>query len=172
MSLFLLILSVYAEALTVSYVPKTGTPPPRRELSGIAHDPTYNKIYIYGGRSDIFHNDFLEFDLTKNTWEEIHPATIMSPGGRASAFLTVLEDSREIVLFGGNSESGPVSDVWVYDIESEVVIFIQWQLKPIKGKAPPRAYYRSVCDYIHEGKRYIAVYGGIGKVNHFLTLHL
>ncbi len=45
-------------------------------------------------------------------------ATIISPGGRASACLTVFEDSREIVPFGGNSESGPVSDVWVYDIQS------------------------------------------------------
>jgi hypothetical protein len=42
MSLFLLILSVYAEALTVSYVPKTCTHPPRPAMSGIAHDSACN----------------------------------------------------------------------------------------------------------------------------------
>ena len=82
MSLLVLILSTYAEALTVSYVPKTGTPPSRRELSGLAHDSTYNKVYIYGGRSQILHHDFWEFDLTTNTWEEIHPGSTMSPGSR------------------------------------------------------------------------------------------
>jgi hypothetical protein len=172
MSLLVLILSTYAEALTVSYVPKTGTPPPGRELSGFAHDSTYNKVYIYGGRSQIFHNDLWEFDLTTNTWEEIHPASIIGPGNRANTFITVLEDSRQIVLFGGNNDSGPISDVWVYDLDSEVVMFIQWQIAATKGKAPPRAYYRSVCDFIHEDKHYIAVYGGRGKISYSRSLYL
>ncbi len=38
-------------------------------------------------------------------------------------------------------------------------MFIQWQLVTTKGKAPPRAYFQSVCEFIHEGNRYIAVYG-------------
>ncbi len=165
-------LSIYAEALTVSYVPKTGTPLPGRELSGFAHDSKYNKVYIYGGRSQILHSDFWEFDLNNNTWEEIHPASTISPGNRASTFMTVLEDSRQIVLFGGNSESGPTSDVWVYDLDSEVVMFIQWQIAATKGKAPSRAYYRCICDLIHEGKHYIAVYGGIGKISYSRSLYL
>jgi hypothetical protein len=172
MSLFLLILSIYADALTVSYVPKTATPPPRRELPGFAHDLTYNKTYIYGGRSEVLHDDFWEFDLTTQTWEEIHPASFMNPGPRAGAFITVLEESRQVVLFGGISESGPISDVWIYELDSEVVIFIQWQLATTKGKIPARGYYRSVCDFVHEGKHYIAVYGGKGKLDYLYGLYL
>lgn len=62
--------------------------------------------------------------------------------------------------------------MWIYDIDGEIVICIQWQLADTKGKAPPRAYYRSVCDFIHDGKHYIAVYGGIGKVTYLRNLYL
>jgi hypothetical protein len=172
MSLLVLILSVYVEALSVSYIPKTGTPPPRRELSGLAYDSTSDKVYIYGGRSEIFHKDFWEFDISSNTWEEIHPASTMSPGERSGVFMAVLEESRQIVLFGGSGESGPISDVWLYDLDSEIVMFIQWQLAATKGKAPPRADSPSVCDYIHEGKHYIAVYGGNGRSNYIHSIYM
>ncbi len=43
------------------------------------------------------------------------------------------------MLFGGDTKKGPISDVWLYDIESEIVIFMQWELAVTKGKAPPRA---------------------------------
>lgn len=165
-------LSINVEALTVSYVPKTGTPPPRRELSGFAYDSTKDKVYIYGGRSEIIYKDFWEFDLTSKIWEEIHPASVNTPGARSSPFITILEESRQVVLFGGNSETGPISDVWIYDLDAEIVMFIQWQLAPTKGKAPPRVYYQSVCDYIHEGKHYIAVYGGYVRSKYLQSLYM
>jgi hypothetical protein len=165
MLLIWLLLSAYVGALSVSYIPETGTPPPRRALSGLVYDASSssNKVYIYGGRSEVIYGDMWEFDLTKKTWSEMHPASVMKPGARSSPFLTMLEESRQIVLFGGDTESGPISDVWVYDLDSEIVIFIRWKFVDTKGKAPPRAYYRAVCDYIHDGKHYIAVYGGKGR---------
>jgi hypothetical protein len=86
--------------------------------------------------------------------------------------MAVLEESRQIVLFGGFGESGPISDVWLYDLDSGILMFIQWQLVPTKGKAPPRAYFERVCDFIHEGNRYIAVYGGHGRSSYIHSIYM
>jgi hypothetical protein len=71
----------------------------------------------------------------------------------------------------GDTESGPISDVWLYDLDSEIVIIIQCKLVDTKGKAPPIAYYRSVCDYIHDGKGYLALYVGKGKLGFIKNFH-
>lgn len=68
-----------------------------------------------------------EFDLSTKSWHEIHPASGMRPGARSGAYLTVLDESRQIVLFGCDTDTGPISDVWLYDMDSEIVTFIQWQ---------------------------------------------
>jgi hypothetical protein len=164
-------LNSYVEALSSSHIPKTGTPPNQRELSGLAYDSSSNKIYIYGGRLESFFDDMWEFDLTSKSWTEIHSPG-MNPGARSRPFMTMLENSREILLFGGDTKNGPISDVWVYDLSSETVNFIQWKLVDIKGKAPPRAYNRAVCDYFHDGKHYIAVYGGRGRFGYLNNLHV
>jgi hypothetical protein len=154
--------------MSVNYLPKTGTPPPQRESSGVVYDSANNKLYIYGGRSQIIYGDMWEFDLTTNIWSEMHPAGTMTPGPRFESYLVMLESSRQIVLFGGSTESGPISDVWLYDIDSEMVKFKQWKIVDTKGKYPPRAYYRSVCNYIHQGKHYLAIYGGIGRYDEYI----
>ena len=169
---WILLFISYSEAFKVSYVPETGTPPSRRELSGLVYDSNTAKVYVYGGRSQVIHEDMWEFDLSTNIWKEMHPASVMRPGPRSGAYLTMLEDSGQIVLFGGDTESGPISDVWLYDLDSEIVIIIQWKLVDTKGKAPPRANYRAVCDYIHDGKNYIAVYGGKGRYDYIKSLHM
>ena len=127
---------------------------------------------MYGGRSEYIHNDLWEFDLSTKLWNEIRSVSAMNPGARSGAYMTVLEESRQILLFGGDTVDGPISDVWLYDIEGETVIFMQWQLAATKGKAPPRAYYRAVCGYIHDGKRYIAVYGGKNRTDYVKSLFM
>ncbi len=32
-----------------------------------------------------------------------------------------------------------------------------------RGDLPPRAYYSDMCHYERDGKKYLAVYGGVGK---------
>ena len=167
----LLSFSDYVLALSVSYVPETGTPPPPRQKTVIAYDSYDNKAYIYGGRSNVIHDDIWEFDLNTKTWLEIHPPNGLKPGKRSSSYLVMLEKSREILLFGGDTEVGPISDVWLYDIGSETVILTQWKLVDVKGKPPPRGSYRGICDYTHEGKHYLAVYGGVGKFGDIQSLY-
>jgi hypothetical protein len=119
----LLSFSGYTSALSVSYVPETGTPPNPRAYSGVAYDSKERKVYIYGGKYDLIkYDDFWEFDLNAKTWAEIHPPNALVPGKRSNSYLIMLENSRQIVLFGGETEKGPISDVWLYDLDSEMVI--------------------------------------------------
>jgi hypothetical protein len=158
----------------VDYVPKSGTPPPARELPGLTFDSKENKVYIYGGRSGAIHGDMWEFDINNEFWNEIHPASVINPGARSAAYLTILEEEyRQMVLFGGDTKNGPVSDVWIYDMDNQTVKVIQWQLQVTKGKAPPRAYYRAVCSYKHGERYYIAVYGGKdNRTEYVKSLHM
>jgi hypothetical protein len=119
--LCILVLKAFAEAQQVSYLPRAGTPPSPRGHSGIAYDSRANKVYIYGGKTDVILSDTWEFDLNSQVWSQVHPSGTMNPGGRSNSLLIMLEESRQIILFGGDTESGPVLDVWVYDIDSEDV---------------------------------------------------
>jgi hypothetical protein len=60
----LYLLLAYVSALSVNYLPESGSPPPRRELPGLAQDSTANKVYIYGGRSQDIYGDLWEFDIS------------------------------------------------------------------------------------------------------------
>ena len=170
--MLVLTLNLNVGAIDVKLVPKTGTPPSPRELPGFTVDSSSRKLFIYGGRLGNMYDDLWEFDLDTQRWTEIHPGVVLTPGPRSDAFMRVLQNQREILLFGGDTSTGPISDVWLYDIENESVIYIQWKLVDDKGKSPPRAFYRSVCKYLHQGKEYIAVYGGQGKTGLVHNLYM
>jgi hypothetical protein len=111
------------DAVSVSYIPETGTPPSARIHPALALDSKSQKLYTYGGRSDTILGDMWEFDLNSKLWSEIHPGSVLTPGSRSNAFMTALEDQKKLVLFGGELASGPTSDIWLFDIENESVIF-------------------------------------------------
>ncbi len=126
-------------SVSVKHIPQSGTPPPFRSLSALTLDSKGNKLYIYGGKYEREYSDMWEFDLSTNQCAEIKPESVLTPGMRSDTYLATLEDQRKIVLFGGNLPTEPTSDVWLYDIENESVIFIQWKLIDIIGKPPPGA---------------------------------
>ncbi len=45
-----------------------------------------------------------EFGLYHKTLSEIHTASTLTPGARSGAYLTILENSRQVVLFGGDTK--------------------------------------------------------------------
>jgi hypothetical protein len=173
---FALILSIslfskLIEAVSVSMIPESGTPPPIRDLPGFALNEEANKLYIYGGRNVSPLDDMWEFDLATETWREIHYTSSIYPGPRSEPYLVSLK-SGEILLFGGNTKSGPVSDLWVFDIENKYVRYIQWNLVSSNGTPPPRSYYRAMCHYKEDGKKYLAVYGGVGEREYIQNLFM
>jgi hypothetical protein len=109
-------------SISVSMFPKTGSPPRSRELPGFVMHTDYNKLYIYGGRAPDTLGDMWEYDLEENKWNEIYMLSI-NPGPRSEPFLLPLPNGN-ILLFGGITISGPISDMWEYDIENNIVVFI------------------------------------------------
>lgn len=170
--LYLLSLSTVA-GLSVKMIPETGNPPSAREFPGFTIAGTSSKkLYVYGGYGDSFTDDMWEFDLFTSRWHELYPTSVLTPGARSQTFIATLQSQDNILLFGGNTKSGPVSDLWLYNIENQSVRYIQWKIVDDKGSIPVRAYYRSVCYFIHKDKEYLAVYGGIDKFGANTSLYL
>jgi hypothetical protein len=166
-----LILAQLAGAVTVSMIPKTGTPPSARDTPGFTLEEESNKLYVYGGRFESPLGDMWEFDLSSESWREIHFTSSINPGPRFDPYLVSLGNGK-ILLFGGNTKSGPVSDLWEFDIENQYVRYIQWKLLNDKGSPPPRSYYGAMCHYEEDGKKYLAVYGGTGVNDYIKTFHV
>jgi hypothetical protein len=171
-TILVLISILCTDAFSVKLIPETGTPPAPRLLPGITSDISGKSLYIYGGVSEYKFSDMWKFDLENNRWTQIYTGSVLTPGLRSSPFMTTLNIQSKLLLFGGDTPSGPVSDVWLYDIEGESVILIQWKLVDDKGRAPPRAFYRSICQYYHEGKQYMAVYGGRDREKYIHSLFM
>lgn len=123
-AIVLIILPLLLQAISIKEVPETRNPPTARKLSGFTLDKFDSKLYIYGGISVNKFSDLLEFDLITNKWAEIHPASVLKPGPRSSPFLTRLISQRKILLLGGITSNGPISDIWLYDIDYQTVSFI------------------------------------------------
>lgn len=166
------ILSLNTESISVKLTPETGNPPKARKLAAMTHDSIDQKLYIFGGVSDSKLNDMWEFDLETKLWAELHVVSELRPGPRSGSYLLRLRDKPNILLFGGDTPYGPISDLWVYDIEYQTVNYMQWKILEYLGKPPPRAYYRAICAFSHESKNYMAVYGGANKDNFEKSLYL
>lgn len=170
--LFLILTPFLTNSISISLNPLTGTPPSYRELPGLCLDSSSNKLYTYGGRYESLLDDMWEFDLSSNKWEQIFYTSTQSPGARSDPYLVFLPGSNKILLFGGDTAGGPVSDLWEFNIKNQSVRDIQWKLVHEQGEAPPRAYYKCVTDYEYEGRRYLAVYGGVGHKHQENSLYM
>jgi hypothetical protein len=117
-------LSIYAEGINVKLIPEAGTPPVERGIPGFTLNTKTNVLYIYGGISEQLLSDMWEFDLNDKRWREIHSPSVLNPGKRSNPFITVIEDDSKILLFGGNTYSGPISDLWEFNISHQTVFYI------------------------------------------------
>lgn len=109
-------------SIRVSKIPKSGTPPTRRQFHAYGYSTTNNSVYIYGGYESIeFFEDMWSYNLSQNEWEEIHSPSVITPGPRIGAYIHILEDENKILLYGGKNKQGPLSDLWIFDIESHMV---------------------------------------------------
>lgn len=164
--LLVLVLSLLSvDSIKIESIPPTGTPPSKRQRSSIAYDKSSSSVFIYGGFEDMseYYEDIWRFDLVSNTWEELISPSRLTPGPRVSSFMHVLEESRSILLFGGNTQRGPISDLWLLDIDNIMVTFIQWEPVVTKGPKPSASAYSGAVAYKYNEKTYIATFGGIGR---------
>jgi hypothetical protein len=93
------------------------TSPPRRKGHVAVHDPTNDRIVIFGGvdpLSLVQRNDLWEWSLATNTWNPLAP-TGGPPGPRESAMAVMDPIAGRLVMNGGNNWFNPnpgYGDTW------------------------------------------------------------
>jgi hypothetical protein len=116
--------------------PQTGGPTPRY-AEGVAYDPASGKVVVFGG-SDWYSHSRLGDTWTwdGSQWMQQHPAA--SPTPREGALIRYDPSSRQLLLFGGDTLTGPSREAWAWDGST-------WtQLAP--SASPPAAVYVPATD--------------------------
>jgi len=135
---------------TWSTVTTSGGPPDTRYY--IAHAYTSAKLYIYGGdRSSGDHsNDIWEFNLTNNTWSQLHDGTGTAPVGSYGA--TMLYNNNYIYIFSGHKTSAGITDeTWKFNLTNNTWSQLSLSSTPGKKYSPAYATDASNNLYIHGG---------------------
>jgi hypothetical protein len=156
-------LKVAVEGISAKLNPETGTPPSSRFLSSLTLNSMENKLYLFSGYDISYRDDFWEFDLKTQKWREIYPTSSVKPLPRKGSTIISLESERKILLYGGVTKYGPVSDLWLFDIEQESVRFMQWKVVDDRGTRPHKGRFFITTFYIHEGRRYLVALEAFGK---------
>jgi len=98
--------------------------PTVRYWHDLAFDPTYNSLYVFGGRNSQVVGDSLadtwQYDFTTGIWTEI--TMDVYPSQRALSYMIMDTTNSELYLFGGiqmfNEECH--DDFWRFSLENEV----------------------------------------------------
>jgi N-acetylneuraminic acid mutarotase len=126
-----------------------------REEHAMAYDSKNDKIVLFGGAIERPHgisllNDTWVYDVKTNVWTEKAPS--ISPGSRFHHTLVYDSDLQKIILFGGCSEAGYVSDMWIYDAAANT-----WTLRSPSGPIP--SVRRTAGAYDDHNRKFI-IFGG------------
>jgi hypothetical protein len=108
--------------------------PPARAGHTMAYDPERKRVLLYGGDDDkntgtgaIHYGDLWAWDGTN--WTML-PADVR-PGSRYGTSLTYDAAREEVVMFGGETQTGALADTWVWDGE-------RWTQRGQASAPPPR----------------------------------
>jgi len=86
-------------------------PPSTRQGAAMTYATAANQVVLFGGQNgSTYDNDTWLFNPSADTWTQQSPAT--SPSARS--FMGSAGDSTEMVIFGGTTAGGDVSDTWAY----------------------------------------------------------
>jgi len=132
--------------------PASGPSP--RSGHAAAYDPESGRVIIYGGRTAAGQptDETWAYDYRTNTWTDVSPAT--SPPPLAYAGLASDEVRGRLLLFGGETASGPTDETWAFDPTTD-----SWaRLDPLT-KPSPRS--RHALAYDASADR-VVVFGGEG----------
>ena len=164
-----------SQSIPISYIPERGIPPSQRLYPVMDYYEASNILIIFSGLdSEGPQSDLWSYDLSTNVWEQIVPTDNRIPGNcypvpRTSSSCFASRLSHSFYIFGGLSASGPLNDLWAYQIDNHKWTEIQTQNAP----APRSLFgYTRFDDGLHE---YFAVYGGskaAGADNHLFMYEI
>jgi uncharacterized protein (TIGR03437 family) len=100
-------------------------------------------------------------------WQNLTPSSGQTPAPRRDGETIYDPINRRIILFGGNSNNGPLNDIWEFDLGGKT-----WARLETKGAAPaPRFGFDAVYDPV--GRQMVIYSGqGAGFFNDTWTLNL
>jgi hypothetical protein len=96
-------------------VTPAGDPPPGRVKPGLAFDPLYDRLVVFGGSGtgDTDFDDlwFLTFSPAP-AWRQVVAAGAERPSGRWGGSFVYDSRARSVLLFGGKTIDGNLDDLW------------------------------------------------------------
>ena len=115
----------------------------------MAYDAGSDLIVVFGGLAwtqatgEYKDNETWTYDLNTNTWTQKHPASAPSP--RDYAAMAYDSKADRLILFGGESNSGPSSETWSYDVDTDTWTRLNPAVAP-SGRTWPAMVYDSRAD--------------------------
>jgi hypothetical protein len=144
---------------------------PGGRTRGVAvYDPDGDRMIVFGGRyratptgTYTVYNEVWALDLTMLTWSKV-ATTGTSPSARSSTAAVYNPNTKEMIVFGGNtSASGlsfsPLNDVWALNLATNA-----WRSVATTGTAPAARLFHTAA--IDAASSRLYVYGG-GDANAF-----
>ena len=161
----MLLISIFLEILfSLSSSHSLSTPKPT-QLSSLSYDSESQSIFLYGGFEEFSeYNDKLwRFDLSSSSWSSLSFSSDLNPGPRVHPYITFYPSSTSLLLYGGTTPRGHISDIWTLDMPSLQVTFSQWSLHDSMNFNPPPTFLSAVCSYWHKDRFYLASAAGMGR---------
>jgi hypothetical protein len=149
-------LPLLAHSIILDYIPSSGIPPDLFYASGITYDPITASVLIFGGHNmKVFSylNTLYSFSLITNRWSIILPESQFIPDPICSPILYLRAD-RVLLSISGCSESGYISDIYIFDLISK-----SWILAD--KKVSFGFCFASTATANINGSDFIAIYGGV-----------
>ncbi|OMJ78675.1 hypothetical protein SteCoe_21482 [Stentor coeruleus] len=160
MTLIVLLLSFQAFSFHIETIPLQGPPPTKIQLTSSVYDSYTSSIITIGGYNLESLSETINiytFNLITFKWGEIIPESEYIPSGIQNHYL-YLTSSREILLFFGYSQSRLKAEVLGFDLETYI-----WEKKKMSGDSISGRMFFSYCNYVYNGIRYLAIYGGYNR---------
>ena len=135
--------------------------PSPRAATIMLYDPDQKQMILFGGFAfghSIVSNETWSYSYASNTWTNLQPKN--APSERASYGMAYDSTRKNMVLFGGFTESGYFNDLWVYSPSDNI-----WNETPVNGDAPsPRGAMGFVYDTINDN---FILFGGFSEKGFF-----
>jgi Galactose oxidase, central domain/Kelch motif len=118
-----------AFSVSVKFTPETKSPAEKRSNSVMSYNEALDSLIIFSGINAQGYSSSLDlFNLTSNQWEIIQPKSSLSPQPRKSP--ACISVGLKFYILGGLSAAGPLSDIWVLDLNtSKVTPYIVGRIK-------------------------------------------
>lgn len=145
-------------ALKITKIPESGSPPSRLTGSAAVYDSIMNRIITFGGieyRNNIQVSSVLTFDLGLLIWGEIKTQSTFIPDSRELSNMHLRPD-RKLLIFFGITASGISSDVYSFSLETGI-----WKTEDLTGDAISGRDSPGFTCFTYSGIEYVSFFGGL-----------